>query len=122
MAKDLGEMVSDAVGQIAREAVQNFSDGRGKKSSGGMPGSVKGAAAGAGIATLVPLAMKGAKPIKRMLSGDGSPLQGAAEKAGDKVGGNLKETVSDKVEEAGGAGGLVKEAAKGIMPGGGDSG
>jgi uncharacterized membrane protein len=38
------------------------------------------------------------------------------------VGGKLKEGVSEKVDEAGGAGGLVKEAASGLLPGGGDSG
>jgi uncharacterized membrane protein len=41
---------------------------------------------------------------------------------GDQVGGKLKEGVSEKVDEAGGAGGLVKEAASGLLPGGGDSG
>jgi uncharacterized membrane protein len=47
----------------------------------------------------------------------------AASKMGDKVGGKLKEGVSQKVDEAGGAGGLVKDAASGILPGGGsDSG
>jgi uncharacterized membrane protein len=123
MAKELGEVVRDAVGQVAKEAVQSLSDGGGKKRSGGVPGSVKGAAAGAGIASLVPVAMKGAKPLKKLLSGDGSLVKGAAGKAGDKVGGKLKETVSEKVEEAGGAGGLVKDAASGILPGGGgDSG
>jgi uncharacterized membrane protein len=38
------------------------------------------------------------------------------------VGSKLKEGVSEKVDEAGGAGGLVKEAASGLLPGGGDSG
>ena len=45
-----------------------------------------------------------------------------ASKAGDKVGENLKDAVTSKVDEAGGAGGLVKEAASGLLPGGGDSG
>jgi uncharacterized membrane protein len=41
---------------------------------------------------------------------------------GDQVGTKLKEGVSEKVDEAGGAGGLVKEAAGGLLPGGGGSG
>ena len=48
----------------------------------------------------------------------------AAAKAGDRVGAKLKDVVSEKVDEAGGAGGLVKDAASGLIPGlgGGDSG
>ena len=48
----------------------------------------------------------------------------AASNVGDKVDDTLKETVSSKVDEAGGAGGLVKEAASGLLPfgGGGDDG
>ena len=45
-----------------------------------------------------------------------------ASKAGDKVTSGLKDTVSSKVDEAGGAGGLVKEAASGLLPGGGGDG
>src|SRR5215207_56251 len=51
-----------------------------------------------------------------------SPTKAAgrmASKAGDKVTSGLKDTVSSKVDEAGGAGGLVKEAASGLLPGGG---
>jgi uncharacterized membrane protein len=122
MAKELGEVVRDAVGQVAKEAVQSITDGGGgKKSSGGGMNAAKGVAAGAGAATLVPLALK----AKKALSGpDGAGMKKVAEKvvgkAGDTVGGKLKDTVSDKVEEAGGAGGLAKEAAKGMLPGGGD--
>ena len=48
----------------------------------------------------------------------------AATKAGDRVGAKLKDAVSEKVDEAGGAGGLVKDAASGLIPGlgGGDGG
>jgi len=122
MAKDLGDVVSDAVGQIAREALQSVTDGGGKKRSGGMPSGVKGAAAGAGLATLAPLAVKGAKPIKRMLSGNGTGvMKKAADKVTSKATDKVKDTVSDKVEQAGGAGGVAKEALKGAIPGGDDS-
>ena len=46
-----------------------------------------------------------------------SPKTRGASKAGDKVGSNLKDAVTSKVDEAGGAGGLAKEAASGLLPG-----
>jgi uncharacterized membrane protein len=123
MAKELGEVVRDVVGQVAREAVQSVTDGGGKKRSGGSLNTAKGVAAGAGLASLVPLAAK----AKKALSGvNGGGVKKAAssvsKKAGEGVGGKLKETVSDKVEDAGGAGGMAKEAVKGVLPGAGGGG
>jgi uncharacterized membrane protein len=78
-----------------------------------------------GLAAAAPLAKKGVDAMRA----NGKPLGPAklaakgASKAGDRVGDKLKETVSSKVDEAGGAGGMVKEAASGLLPGlGGDSG
>ena len=127
MAKELGDVVRDAVGQVAREAVQSIGgDGGGKKRSSGPLSGMKGVAAGAGLAALAPLAAKGAKPVRRMLSSDASSVKDAADSAGSKagegVGNKLKETVSDKVEEAGGVGGIAKEAGKSLLPGGGGGG
>ena len=54
-----------------------------------------------------------------------SPTRAAgklASKAGDRVGSNLKDTVSEKVDQAGGVGGIAKEAAGGLLPGSGDGG
>jgi uncharacterized membrane protein len=45
-----------------------------------------------------------------------------ASKATDRVGSKVKDAVSDKVEQAGGAGGIAKEAASGLLPGGGGAG
>ena len=42
-----------------------------------------------------------------------------ASRAGDRVGEHVEEVVTAKVDEAGGAGGLAKEAAAGLTPGGG---
>ena len=39
-------MVRDAVGQVAKEAVQSITDGNSKKSSGGSMSAAKGVAAG----------------------------------------------------------------------------
>jgi len=132
MAKDMSDTVRDALGQVVRDAVKNVGGGghQPQKKSNPLSGA-RGVAAGAGIAALAPLAKKGFDAVR----GNGISLPSAkpgkmatkattkaAKKMGDSVGGKLKEGVSEKVDEAGGAGGLVKEAASGLMPGGGDSG
>jgi uncharacterized membrane protein len=126
MAKDLGEVVRDAVGQVAREAAQSISDGGRSNTSGGRLSGMKGVAAGAGLAAMVPVVAKGAKPVRRLLSNGLGGVKDAAgsagSKAGEGVGGKLKETVSEKVDEAGGVGGLAKEAGKSLIPGAGDGG
>jgi hypothetical protein len=126
MAKELGDVVRDAVGQVAREAVQSIGDGGGKKRSGGPLSGMRGVAAGAGLAALAPVVAKGAKPVRRLLSNGPGSVKDAADSAGSKagegVGGKLKETVSEKVDEAGGVGGIAKEAGKSLLPGGGNGG
>jgi uncharacterized membrane protein len=140
MANDLSDTVRDALGSMVREAVKNVGGAAPSKNGGGSPFSgAKGLAAGAGLAAAVPLAKKGVDAVRgggglptpslggaaSKLASKASPKQAAskaASKAGDKVGSNLKEAVTSKVDEAGGAGGLVKEAASGLLPGGGDSG
>ena len=126
MAKDMGDAVRDALGHAVREAVKNVGDAKPKKSKGGGPLSgAKGLAAGAGLAAAAPLAKKGVDAFRNGGLPSMSPTKAAgsmASKAGDKVAGNLKDTVSEKVDEAGGAGGLVKEAASGLLPGGGGDG
>jgi uncharacterized membrane protein len=132
MAKDMSDTVRDALGQVVREAVKNVGGGgpQPQKKSSPISGA-RGVAAGAGIAALAPLAKKGYDAVR----GNGISLPSAkpgklaakattkaAKTVGDQVGGKLKEGVSEKVDEAGGAGGLVKEAASGLLPGGGDSG
>jgi uncharacterized membrane protein len=127
MAKELGEVVRDAVGQVVREAAQSIGDGGGRKNrSAGRLNGMKGMAAGAGLAALAPVVVKGANPVRRLLKdGPGSvkdAVGSAGSKAGEGVGGKLKETVSEKVDEAGGVGGVAKEAGKSLLPGGGDGG
>jgi uncharacterized membrane protein len=131
MAKDMSDTVRDALAQVVREAVKNAgSSSQPQKKSSPLSGA-RGVAAGAGLAALAPLAKKGVDAVR----GNGISLPSArpgklaakatgkaTKKMGDQVGGKLKEGVSEKVDEAGGAGGLVKEAASGLMPGGGDSG
>ena len=127
MANDLGGTVRDALGHAARDAFKSVSSAAptGKNGRGRLSGA-KGLAAGAGLAAAVPLAKKGVDAVR----GGGLPkpsparaVSKVASTAGDKVGENLKDAVTSKVDEAGGAGGLVKEAASGLVPGlGGDSG
>jgi uncharacterized membrane protein len=126
MAKDIGDTMRQALGQVVRDAAQNIGNATPQKKSSPLSGA-RGVAAGAGLAALAPLAKKGVDAVR----GNGSlpsprpaKLAGkAATKMGDRVGGKLKEGVSEKVDEAGGAGGLVKEAAGGLFsPTSGDSG
>jgi len=116
MAKDLGDAIGHAVGRIAREAVETVSSNARKASNGPLSGP-KGLAAGAGLVALAPLAAKGAgKLVKQQLANGGNPVA----KAKEAVGGGVKDAVGSKIDDAGGAAGMAKQAAKGILPGGGD--
>jgi uncharacterized membrane protein len=128
MAKDVSATVRDALTSVAREALKNAGNVTPSKKKSGPLSGAKGVAAGAGLAALAPLAAKKGIDAVR---GDGtvptppSPRKAAgkaAAKAGDSVGSKVKDAVTSKVDEAGGAGGLVKEAASGLLPGGGDEG
>jgi uncharacterized membrane protein len=128
MAKDMSDTVRSALTSAVREVSKNVGDTKPKRSSGGPLSGARGLAAGAGLAAAAPLAKKGFDAVR---ANGGlptpSPTRAAgkmASKASDRVGANLKDAVSGKVDEAGGAGGLVKEAASGLLPGsgGGDGG
>ena len=116
MSKDLTDAIGVAVGRAARDAIAANTAKARKRSNSRFSGA-KGLAAGAGLATLVPLAGRGAvKLVKNGLGGNGA---GPIEKIGDKVGGGAKDAIGSTIEKAGGAGGVAKEAAKGMLPGGG---
>jgi uncharacterized membrane protein len=121
MAIDVGETVRDALGNAVREALKNVGDASPapKKKSGPFSGA-KGLAAGAGLAAAAPLAKKGVDAFRN--GGLPSPSAGGAvSKVTDKLGSSVKDAVSGKVEDAGGAGNIAKEAASGLIPGlGGD--
>jgi uncharacterized membrane protein len=125
MAKDLGSTVRGAVTNVARDAIKNLGDAKpAAKSSNGRLSGAKGLAAGAGLAAMVPLAKKGVGAIRSgaVPTSPAKVVNKAASSAGDRVGAQLKETVSSKIDKAGGAGGLAKEAASGLLPGGGGNG
>jgi uncharacterized membrane protein len=125
MARDVSDTVRDALGNVVREALKNVGDATPTKKGSGPLSGGKGIAAGMGLAAAAPLAWKGVDALRAngSVPGPTKLAGGAVSKAGDKVTDTLKDTVSSKVDEAGGAGGLVKEAASGLLPfGGGDSG
>jgi len=141
MAKDVADVLGTAIGRAAREAAKNVSTNARKRSHGNvvermtdtvserMDGAFsgsKGLAAGVGIATLVPLAAKGAGKLVRGIGGGddegGGDGGGPIQKVGDKLSGTVKGAVDDQVEKAGGAGGIAKEAGKSLLPGGGGKG
>ena len=126
MARDVQDTLRDVL-----RAVEHVGGGNGRgRSSGGLTG-VKGVAAGAGAAAgaaaLVPLAVKGASRLVKGVGADGlgevvhSPqdaLHGVTSKLGDHVG----NTISNKVDEAGGVKGIAKHTIGDALPfgGGGD--
>jgi uncharacterized membrane protein len=123
MAKDMSDTVRDVLGHVARDALNSVGNVTPQRKSSPLSGP-KGVAAGMGLAALAPLAKKGVDAM-RSNGAVRSPAKATsrmASKAGSKAGGKLKDAVSEKVDEAGGAGGLVKEAASGLLPGGRESG
>src|SRR5690349_13963124 len=121
MANDLGSTVRDVMGNVMREALKNAGDAAPTPKKKGPLSGARGIAAGAGLAAAAPLAKKGYDQFKGVGGGSGIAAK-AASKAGDRVGSKLKDTGGEKVDEAGGASGLVKDAASGLLGGGGDSG
>ena len=126
MAKDLSSSVRDVVTHVARDAIKNLGNAKpDTKNSNGRLSGASGLAAGAGLAAMVPLAKKGVDAVRSgsMPTSPAKMFSKAASSASDRVGAKMTDMVSSKVDDAGGAGGLVKEAASGILPfGGGDDG
>src|SRR5215212_5901607 len=126
--KDLGETIGDALSNVAREAVKSVSsNGHGpmRKGEGPLSGA-RGVAAGAALAAATPLIARGAgKVVKGAVTNRLAPSGGSSgDSAGvkDKLTEGVKDTVGKKIDQAGGASGVAKEAGKGILPGGGGGG
>ena len=92
-------------------------------SNGGGLSGLKGVAAGAGAAAVLPLAVKGvAKGLgiespRELFNGTGNGVQGLTSRLGGKVASGLGDKVSEKVDDAGGPAGILK----GLLPLGGGS-
>ena len=94
---------------------------RRKGSSDGPLSGTRGMLFGAGAAALAPVAAKGVGKLAK-----GAALNGlsnvafkpakAVEKMGSGVGGAIGDKLSQKVDEAGGASGMIKDAAKSALP------
>ena len=151
MAKDITDVMRDALTQAVHDVTKSVGiDGK-RKSRGNPLSGAGGVAAGAGLAALAPLAAKGAvRMARRKLIGDGAgkAAGGAAEgagrageaagqggglvgaathKLGDAVGHGVGDRVKQTVEEAGGVGDVAKRAGAGALSslgggGGGGSG
>jgi uncharacterized membrane protein len=118
-AKPVGKHVRAA----ARETLKHVGGRTPAKSKPGPLSGGKGVAAGVGLVAAAPLVKKGVGAVRGNRMKPAKVAETAATKAGERVGSKIKEAVSEKVDEAGGAGGIVKEAASGLIPGlGGDGG
>jgi uncharacterized membrane protein len=128
--KDAGDVIGAALGTIAREVSHSISgNGHSKvpfrNGSDNDLSAARGLAAGAVLATAAPLAGKAVRKlvVKRIAGSGAEKGSGLVEKvtegAKDTVGKGVKDAVSETAEKAGGAPGLVKEAGKKMLPGGG---
>jgi uncharacterized membrane protein len=101
-------------------------DSNGGSGGGGPLSGMKGLAAGAGAAALVPLALKNLGNIGKALGIEGlepgKALQGLTSNVGDSVGSGLGDKVSDKVDQEGGAAGILGDTVKEALPFGGGGG
>jgi Polyketide cyclase / dehydrase and lipid transport len=124
MAKDVGDLIGAALGRAARETMQSVASGK-KRSSMDLSGG-KGLAAGAGIASLAPLAFKGAKTAKNLMSSLGGDSDGQGSggsgsnplgKAKEKLEGNVKEKATEGAKDALPFGGGKKKGEPGVGKG-----
>jgi uncharacterized membrane protein len=135
MAKDVGDLIGNALGSIAREAAQSLSDSVSSRNgispkniwrNGALSGS-RGVLAGAALATAAPVAARGAGKLVSgavtKLASSGSNGEKRSQGLKDTLGKGIKDTVGKKIGEAGGAAGIAAEAGKDVLPGsgGGDS-
>jgi uncharacterized membrane protein len=130
--KDAGDVIGAALGTIAREVSHSVSRNghskvpfrNGNGSDSGLSGS-RGLAAGAVLASAVPLAGKAVKRLvlKRAAGSGAEKGSGLVEKltegAKDTVGKGVKDAVGETAEKAGGAPGIAMEMGKKMLPGGG---
>jgi uncharacterized membrane protein len=101
MGKDVGDLIGTAIGKVARETMQSVAQG--KQRNGGPLSGGKGLAAGAGLVSLAPLALRGAKTAKNMMGGSGDGSSGGSgpvSKAKEKLEGNVKDKAKEGAKDA----------------------
>jgi uncharacterized membrane protein len=114
MAKDVGDLIGTAIGRVARETVQSVAHN--KSRNGHSLGGSKGLAAGAGLVSLAPLAFKGAKGAKNLMSGSGDG-GGPVAKAKGKLEGNVKDKAKEGAKDALPFGGGKNKGEEGVGKG-----
>jgi uncharacterized membrane protein len=114
MAKDVGDLIGTAIGRVARETVQSVAHS--KSRNGHSLGGSKGLAAGAGLVSLAPLAFKGAKGAKNLMSGSGDG-EGPVAKAKGKLEGNVKDKAKEGAKDALPFGGGKNKGEEGVGKG-----
>ncbi len=125
MATDVTDMIGSTLGRLAREASHNISsNGHGGPfgigSSNGAISGGRGIAAGLALGAAAPFAARGVKrAVQGRIGGAEGSGKGIAQKAVEGVKGSVTDAVGKQVEQAGGAPGMAKEAAKQMLPGGG---
>lgn len=126
---DLTEMIGSTLGRLAREATHSVSsNGHSGPFSGGGNGALsggRGIAAALALGAAAPVAARGVgKVAKRAVlkRADASSGKDVARKAVEGVKGTVTDAVGEQVEQAGGASGMAKEAAKSMVPGVGGGG
>jgi uncharacterized membrane protein len=125
MANDIsgvGDTLGAALGAIAREVADSVSsNGHGSRNDaeGNLTG-VKGLATGAALAAVPMAGIAARKLVMRRISPGGDGPAGAVKKLAEGAKGTaaegVKEAVGEKVDQAGGAPKIVKEAGKKMLP------
>jgi uncharacterized membrane protein YgcG len=127
MANEVQERMREVV-QKAIDAAGRSTNGAKGSGSGGPLSGTRGLAVGAGAAALAPLAIKNFGKLSKVLSVDnlvktpGKALEDVTSNLGDKVGSGIGGKLTDKVDEAGGPSGIVKDTVKDALPFGGSGG
>ncbi|MBS1870795.1 MAG: SRPBCC family protein [Actinobacteria bacterium] len=128
---DFGDTIGSALGAVARRATEAASqNGRGRAAHDGPLSGMRGVVAGAAVAAAAPIAAKGAGKAVRNAVGKrvGDPVGavkdaagGTVERAAESAKGAVGDVVEQKVDQAGGVPGVIKEAGKQMLTGGGKS-
>src|SRR5436309_1914990 len=138
MANDIQDRIgqimgSDTARELAGTAVSEALKALGQRSNGSGSGNgnghrglsgVRGLAAGAGAAAVAPVAAKGIGKLIRgnAISEAASAPKKLAEGAASKLGDNVGDKVTGKIDEAGGPSGILKDTVKSALPFGGGGG
>jgi uncharacterized membrane protein len=122
----LGTAVGEAVKSLSRERRKRPGSISREDHNGGLLSGTRGVLVGAGAAALAPLAFKRAKKlVPRAALAQGAvkapvkAIESATSKLGDSLSTGVGDKVSQKIDEAGGPSGILKDGVKSALPFGG---